>query len=213
MEPFENAEVGAHSIIEAGVEVGFRYAPDCGRARLGRHAMVRRGTVIYGDVVFGDYFQTGHNAVVRARVNGGDHCCVFHHVVLEGLIRMGSGVRLMANVYVPSRTEIGDDVFIGPGTTLLNDPLAARYEEPLTPRGPVIEADATIGGGCTILPGVRIGRGSFVAAGSLVTRDVPPESLAIGSPARIRELPEKLRGKNCRALTRAEYDLWHPGAG
>jgi len=210
MKTHENARVGEGSIIEEGTRIGFRYSKHCGPSQIGAHAMVRRGTIIYGDVVFGDYLQTGHHAVIRAQVTGGDHCCIFHHSVLEGLITMGHGVRLMAHVYIPSRTEIGNDVFVGPGTTFLNDPWATRYEELITPKGPVIEDDVTIGGGCTLLPGIRIGRGSFVAAGSLVTKDIPPGSLAMGSPSVIRKLPEKLDLPNCREVTRAKWDIWHP---
>lgn len=205
-----NVELGEGCIIEEGAIVGHRYAAQAGKTILGKEAIVRRGTILYGDVSFGDYFQTGHHAVVRAQVTGGDHCCVFHNVVLEGMITLGTGVRLMAGVYIPSRTTIGNDVFVGPGTTFLNDTLASRYRTVPTPEGPTIEDDVVIGGGCTILPGNTIGRGSFIAAGALVTKDIPAESLVIGQPGEIRELPENLRLPNCRDLTRATRDIWHP---
>ena len=101
----------------------------------------------------GDFFQTGHYAVIRAKVRIGDYCTVFHHCTIEGIVRLGTGVRIMANTYVPSRTWIGDHVFIGPGVTILNDRIPGRHATPETPRGPTIEDDVMIGGGVTLLPG------------------------------------------------------------
>jgi acetyltransferase-like isoleucine patch superfamily enzyme len=58
--------------------------------------------------------------------------------------------------------------------------------------GPILKDRAAIGANTTILPGVCIGEGSLVAAGSIVTCDVPDNRMAIGSPARIKELPRKI---------------------
>ena len=134
----------------------------------------------------GDYFQTGHYAVVRAKVRIGDYCTLFHHSTIEGIVRLGDGVRIMANTYIPSRTWIGDHVFIGPGVTILNDRIPGRHPTPETPRGPTIEDDVMIGGGVTLLPGIHIGERSFIAAGALVTKDVPARSFVQGVPGVIR---------------------------
>lgn len=207
---YDNAQIGAGTVIEPGVQVGLRYHRDCGPAIIGAHGILRAGAIIYGDVRIGDHFQAGHHCVIRAKVTAGDYFALGNHSVLEGLIDIGEGVRLMSHVYVPSRTRIGNHVFIGPGTTLLNDKLPGRLEEMPTPRGPTIEDEVVIGGGCTILPGVRIGERSFIAAGAVVTKDVPPRSLVIGVPGRIQPLPDKLDRPNNRRLTRQPTDLWHP---
>jgi acetyltransferase-like isoleucine patch superfamily enzyme len=206
----ENAEIGEATLIEPDVCVGFRYHPECGPARIGKHGILRKGTLIYGDVVIGDYFQSGHYAVVRAKVKMGNYCTLCNHSVLEGIIHLGDGVRIMSHTYVPSRTWIGNHVFIGPGVTFLNDKYPGRAETLETPRGAFIEDDVMIGGGCTILPGIRIGERSFIAAGSLVTRDIPPKSLAKGAPSRIEPLPTELDRNNDRRLTVQPVDLWHP---
>ena len=73
-----------------------------------------RGHDIYGDVRIGDFFQSGHYAVIRAKVEIGNYCTVLNHSALEGLIRFGDGVRIMSRVYVPSRTWFGNHVFVGP---------------------------------------------------------------------------------------------------
>jgi acetyltransferase-like isoleucine patch superfamily enzyme len=91
-------------------------------------------------------------------------------------------------VYIPTNTTIGDRVFIGPNAVLTND----RYPPSGSLDGPVIKAGAAIGANATILPGVCIGEGAFVAAGSVVTRDVPDHMMAIGTPARIKDLPREM---------------------
>lgn len=210
-EALDNAIIGEGTLIEPDVRVGFRYHKDCGPARIGRGGILRAGTIIYGDVTAGDYFQTGHYTVIRAKVEIGDYCTVTNHSTLEGLIRLGNGVRIMSHVYIPSRTRIGDHVFIGPGVTFLNDKYPGRWETAApTPRGATIEDEVTIGGGCVILPGVTIGRGSFIAAGAVVTEDIPPASLVIGVPGRVRPLPTYLDRPNSRDLTMQPRDLWHP---
>lgn len=207
---FENADVGKNTLVEPDVSVGFRYHKECGRARVGANGILRKGTIIYGDVAIGDYFQSGHYAVIRAGVEIGDYCTVMNHSVLEGLVRLGNGVRIMSHVYVPSRTRFSDNVFVGPGVTFLNEKYPGRRREPRTPEGATIEDDVMIGGGCTILPGVTIGERSFVAAGALVTKDIPPRSFASGAPARCKPLPAKLDMPNDRRLTIQPLDIWHP---
>jgi acetyltransferase-like isoleucine patch superfamily enzyme len=97
-------------------------------------------------------------------------------------------------VYVPSNTAIGDHVFVGPHAVLTNDPYPIREDAELV--GPTIEDHASIGANATILPDVTIGTGSFVAAGSVVVNDIPPETLAIGAPAEHRPLPEEIPRQN-----------------
>jgi len=207
---FENATIGEGTIVEPNVQIGFVYHPQCGPTYIGGHGILRSGTIIYGDVTIGDYFQAGHYAVIRAKVSIGDYCTLCNHSTLEGIIRMGDGVRIMSHTYVPSRTWFGDHVFVGPGVTILNDRYPGRRATLATPRGPTIEDDVVIGGGCTILPGVRIGERSFVAAGALVHCDVPPHSLVVGVPGRIEPLPDHLDMPNHRQLTIQPVDLWHP---
>ena len=208
----DNAVLGQGTIVDPDVIVGYRYHKDCGSARIGKNGILRMGTVIYGDVTIGDHFQTGHYALIRARVRLGDYCCIFHRATVEGIVRMGNGVRIMAHVYIPSRTWFGDHVFVGPSVTFLNDRTPGRYpnEKVPTPRAATIEDHVVIGGGATILPGVTIGAQSFVAAGAVVNKDVPPRSLVVGVPGRAHPLPDHLDRPNSQELTMAPLDLWHP---
>jgi len=204
------AQLGENVIIEPGARVGHLYREGARPAVVGDGSVIRSGAILYADVIVGRWFQTGHNTVIRAKVRCGDYCTVSNQSTIEGLVRMGKGVRVMSHVYIPSRTWFGDHVFVGPGTVFLNDRLPGRVDPAPTPRGATIEDEVMIGGGCTINPGVRIGRRSFIASGAVVVKDVPPESFVMGVPGRVQPLPEALCRDNSRSLTEQPIDLWHP---
>jgi len=92
------------------------------------------------------------------------------------------GLMAMSDVFFPHLISIGDNSIIGYNATILtHEFLVKEYR-----KGPVeIGAGVLIGSNVTILPGVRIGDGAVVGAGSLVNRDIPPGALAAGVPARI----------------------------
>lgn len=162
--------------------------------RIGDEATIRGGTIIYTDVEIGDGFSTGHHALVRGGTEIGDDVLVGSHAVLDGDVTLGSRVSCQTGVYLPPKTTVGDDVFLGPHAVVTNDPYPVRETSELV--GATLESNVSVGANATILPGVTVGEGSFVAAGSVVTEDVPTESLAVGNPARHEPLPEALLGGN-----------------
>lgn len=161
---------------------------------IGEGAMIRSNSTIYADVVIGKNLRTGHNVMVRELTSVGDNVLLGTNSVVDGNTQIGNNVSIQSNVYVPTNTIIEDQVFLGPCSVLTNDKYPIRVEYDL--KGPVIRRSASIGANSTILPGVEIGEGAMVAAGSLVTKDVPPWVLAIGAPAKIVRLPEKLQAYN-----------------
>lgn len=199
-------EIGSHAQIDPGVVLGYRYPGDSQPTRIGDYAIIRSGSIIYADTAIGHRFQCGHQVLIRAEVSIGHRCVVHHKCTLEGRLRIGHGVKIMAHVYLPSTTVIGNMVFIGPGTTFLNDRLPMRRSAPV--QGAIIEDHVTIGGGVTICPGVTIGRGSFIGAGSVVNKDVPPYTLALGVPARYQPLPPNMARENLPELLLPQTDLF-----
>ena len=186
-------QIGENFSVFEPVTVGFPSRDKIGMSDytgviIGNHATLRPGTVLYSDVVIGSHFSSGHNVLVREHTCIGNHVSLGTGVIIEGHCTIGDHVNLQSMVYIPTNTTLGDHVFIGPHAVLTNDKYPPLGGSSL--KGPIIMDHASIGGNSTILPGVTIGAGSLVAAGSIVTHDVPPNSLAIGSPARIKQLPK-----------------------
>ncbi|HTA12721.1 MAG TPA: acyltransferase, partial [Solirubrobacteraceae bacterium] len=98
---------------------------------------------------------------------------------------IGARVRVQTNVYLTAFTVVEDDVFVGPGVLSTNDDTMGRHAlgEPL--RGAILRRACRIGGGAVLTPGVEVGEEAFVAAGAVVTNDVPPRAVVMGVPARV----------------------------
>jgi acetyltransferase-like isoleucine patch superfamily enzyme len=194
-------KVGKGAQIFEPVTLGFPSRDAMGKTgfagtTIGEKAVIRSGTIIYCDVVIGDRFQSGHNVMIREKTRIGDKVAIGTSAVIEGKTTIGNEVSLQSMVYIPTDTIIGNRVFIGPNAVLTND----RY--PPTGigglMGPEIRDGAAIGANATLLPGVCIGEGALVAAGAIVTRDVPAYTLAIGAPAKITDMPVKMIRKNTK---------------
>jgi acetyltransferase-like isoleucine patch superfamily enzyme len=132
--------------------------------------------------------------LVREETTLGADVLIGTQAVIDGATTVGDGVSMQTGVYIPRETTIGDRVFLGPNATLLNDPYPVRQDVDLV--GPTLEDGVSVGANATILPGVAVGEGAFVAAGAVVTVDVPPRRLVAGVPGRTRPLPDELTGKN-----------------
>ncbi|MGQ3410656.1 DapH/DapD/GlmU-related protein [Natrinema sp. LN54] len=176
--------------------IGYEYDEESRKPVIGADPTIRPGTIIYNDVVIGDRFDTGHFALVREGTEIGDDVLVGTNAVVDGTTTIGSSASLQTGAYVPAESTIGDHVFLGPHAVLTNDPYPLRRETDL--EGPVLEDHVSVGANATILPGVTVGRESFVAAGAVVTDDVPERTLAVGAPASHEPLPESLCGGNDR---------------
>lgn len=97
--------------------------------------------------------------------------------------RLGRGVHIQHGVFLPNRSYIGDDVFIGPGVVFTDDKYPRAGNKNYKPEPPIIGDGASIGAGAIILPGVKIGKRAMVGAGAVVTEDVPDDETVIGVPA------------------------------
>jgi len=199
-----NYTCGADCKIAPGAIVGLVYKDGAGPARLGDHCVVRAGAIIYGDVVAGSHLQTGHHVMIRENTTLGDHVVIGTNTVVDGTVTIGSFVKIESNCYIPTHVTIGSRVFLGPGVVLTNDRYPLKQRASYRPEGPVLEDGVTLGGGVVVVPGVTIGRDSFVAAGAVVTKDVPPNSLVTGVPGKVMPLPEHLRETNM-ALSWMKY--------
>jgi UDP-2-acetamido-3-amino-2,3-dideoxy-glucuronate N-acetyltransferase len=134
----------------------------------------------------------GDQAYVRERSRIGPDSVVGRAATVDNDVRIGTRVRLQSNVYVTAFSEIDDDVFVGPCAMTTNDDTMARRSPDAPMEGVRLRRACRIGGGAVILPGVEVGEEAFVAAGAVVTRDVPSHKVVWGVPARIvRDVPEE----------------------
>lgn len=164
--------------------------------RFGNHCTIRSGSRFYSDVETGSWFQTGHNILVRGKTRIGDHVVIGTGSVIDGEVTIGNFVKIETNCYIPTHVRIGSRVFLGPNVVLTNDQYPLRQRESYQPAGAIIEDNVTLGANAVICPGVRVGAGSFVAAGAVVTKDVPAKSFVAGVPGRVKPLPEHLNEPN-----------------
>jgi len=158
-------------------------APGERELRIGANGTIRPFTTIYGGTTVGDRFQTGQGVSIREGNVIGDDVSIGTNSVLEAGNLIGDRVRIHTGCFLELVT-IEDDVFIAPNVVFADDlhPPCPRYEECVG--GPVVRKGARIGSNATILPGVVVGAGSLVAAGSVVVDDVPDGYLVAGVPAK-----------------------------
>ncbi len=112
----------------------------------------------------------------------GEGSVIHSHVWIANGVKIGKRVKIQAFTFIPEGVTIEDDVFIGPRVTFTND----RYP-PSDKWGRIfVKKGAAIGASSTIIVGVTIGENSLVGAGSVVTKDVPPNAKVYGVPAKIK---------------------------
>lgn len=170
------AKIGKGSVVEEYCLID--------QSNIGRNAVIRSHTRIYADNQIGDDFQTGNGVNLRESNKIGHHVSIGTHSVVEHHVNIGNHVRLHSNVFVPEYSILEDNCWLGPNVVLTN----AKY--PTLPgvkdnlQGVIVKKNAKIGANCTILPGVIIGENSLVGAGSVVTKNVPDNTVVAGNPAR-----------------------------
>lgn len=156
---------------------------------IGDNSVIRSHTVIYAGNAIGTNFQTGNKANIRElnkienNVSIGTLSVVEHHVLIE------DNVRIHTQVFVPEFCILKKGSWLGPNVVLTNAtfPLEADAKKKL--KGVIIEEKAKIGANSTILPGLTIGVNSLVGAGSTVTKNIQPNAIYAGCPAKfIREI-------------------------
>jgi len=115
----------------------------------------------------------------------GADCNICAHVLIEGDVAIGDRVTVKSGVQLWDGVTLEDDVFVGPNATFTNDPLPRSRARPDSFSRTLVAQGASIGANATILPGIRIGAGAMIGAGSVVTRDVPDGAVVYGNPARV----------------------------
>ncbi|MBI1920706.1 MAG: WxcM-like domain-containing protein [Geobacter sp.] len=148
-----------------------------------------------------DYFKHTHAIVESEKIGKGSRiwafahvlpgaqigadCNICDHVFIENDVVLGNRITIKCGVQVWDGVTLEDDVFVGPNATFTNDPMPRSKQYPESFSRTVVRRGASIGANSTILPGITIGMNAMVGAGAVVTKDVPPNAIVTGNPARI----------------------------
>jgi acetyltransferase-like isoleucine patch superfamily enzyme len=134
----------------------------------GTNVVIGSNVAIWNYVVLGDNTRIGEGTIIGSFVDIGKN------------VILGKNCNIQAHVTISNGCILGDNVFIAPNTSLLND----KYPKSSLLTPPIIKDDAQIGGGVTILPNITVGEKAIVGGGSVVTKDVEPKTVVAGSPAK-----------------------------
>ncbi len=115
----------------------------------------------------------------------GTDCNLCDHVFIENDVIVGDRVTIKSGVQLWDGVRIEDDVFIGPNVTFTNDPFPRSKQHPEKYMTTLVQKGASIGANATLLPGITVGKNAMVGAGAVVTKDVPPNAILLGNPAKI----------------------------
>lgn len=117
--------------------------------------------------------------VVLSKAQIGDNCNICSHCFVENDVVIGNNVMVKCGVQLWDGMRVEDDVFIGPNVTFCNDRYPKSGNQNFRCEPIIIKKGASIGANSTILPGVTIGEAAIIGAGSVVTKDVPPNSIVV----------------------------------
>lgn len=175
-----NVEIGDDTMIGSHCELGVATPLSNGSPlSIGNNSLIRSHSVFYQGSSFGPELEAGHRITVREGTKAGVNFRVGTLSDLQGNSTFGDYVRLHSNVHVGKGTHVGSFVWIFPYVVLTNDPTPPSE----TRMGCTVADFAVIATMCVVLPGVHVGSGALIGAGSNVTKDVSPERIACGSPA------------------------------
>lgn len=158
-------------------------------SKIGKRNHIRAFSIVYENTQLDNDVETGTHVVIREKSQIGSGSIIGSATIIDGEVIIGKNARIQSHNFIPPKMKIGDDVFLGPSVRFANDlyPVSNRLIET------IVKDQVVIGIASIILPGITLGESSVIAAGSVVTKDVPSDTVVLGSPAK-------------PIMTREEYD-------
>lgn len=217
---YDNVVLGDDTIVGAQCILGEPnaaiYADAAGydnpRLVIGAQSLIRSGTIMYAGSDIGERFETGHRVTIREKARIGANVRIGTLSDIQGHCEIGDYVRFHSNVHIGHASVIKDYVWIFPYVVLTNDP----HPPSDVLMGVTVEEFAVIATMSVILPGVTIGRDSLVGASSMVRKNVDPETVVAGNPAKqvasIHDVRSKIDGSNVYPW-REHFDRGMPWQG
>ncbi|MDQ7780206.1 MAG: DapH/DapD/GlmU-related protein [Planctomycetota bacterium] len=200
--------LGSHVVIHAGTQIGNGVRIDDGAVlgkspmraaisaitsektfepcRIGNACVIGSHAVVYVGARLDDNVMVADFASVREEVAIGPKTIVGRGVTIENRCTIGARCKIETEAYICALSTIGNFCFIAPEVTFTNDNFLGRTKERFRfHKGPTLMRGARIGANATLMPGVVVGEDGLVAAGSIVTRDVPARKIVLGTPGHI----------------------------
>lgn len=189
----KNVVIGDNTEIGAYCEIGLPTKLANGRPLIiGKDAVIRSHSVFYEGSTFGTNLVTGHRVTVRELTTAGDGFQIGTLGDIQGHCEIGDYVKCHSNVHIGRHSTVGNYVWIFPYVVLTNDP----HPPSEVMAGVTIEDFAVIATMSVILPGVTVKKGALVGAHSSVNKDVAPDAVVAGSPAKFICGTEKIKLKD-----------------
>ena len=178
----KNVAIGDGTIIGSHCELGHpaHNPKDRGTLSIGQNSHVRSHSVFYEGSTFGENLTTGHRVTVREKTKAGRNFQIGTLSDIQGHCEIGDFVRFHSNVHIGQHSKIADYVWIFPYVVLTNDP----HPPSNITMGVTIENYVAIATMSIILPGVTVREGALVGAHSSVSKNVEPNTVVAGSPAK-----------------------------
>jgi acetyltransferase-like isoleucine patch superfamily enzyme len=190
----DNVIIGDGAVIQDGAILGKRpkLAPTSGAAPVGEEpltigagAAICAQAIVFAAARIGAGSIVGDQAFIRERAVIGEGSVVGRGSAVDNDVRIGDRVRIQTNVYITGFSVVEDDVFVGPCAMTTNDDTMNRHGDDYALAGALLRRACRIGGGVVLTPGVEVGEEAFVAAGAVVTADVPSRGFVMGVPGRV----------------------------
>jgi UDP-2-acetamido-3-amino-2,3-dideoxy-glucuronate N-acetyltransferase len=180
--------------------------------------LIHPSAIVEPGATLGEATRVWAYAHVLAGAVIGRDCNICDHVFVEGDVRVGDRVTVKCGVQLWKGVTLEDDVFVGPNATFTNDRFPRSKDHLEQHPRTIVRRGATIGANATIVAGCVVGPAAMVGAGAVVTKDVPPNAIVVGNPARIAgyvassakgplpvrppaELPQKLQVRGVELLS------------
>jgi UDP-2-acetamido-3-amino-2,3-dideoxy-glucuronate N-acetyltransferase len=190
----DNVIIGDDVVIQDGVILGKqpKLAPTSASAPvgdaqlvIGDGAAICAQAIVFASARIGAGSIIGDQSFVRERTTVGANTVIGRGSAVDNDVTIGDRVRIQTSVYITGFSTVEDDVFVGPCAMTTNDDTMNRHGDDYELQGATLRRACRIGGGVVLTPGVVVGEEAFVAAGAVVTADVPERGFVMGVPGRV----------------------------
>ncbi len=179
------------------------------------NAFIHPSAHVSDQAMIGEGTKVWINVQIRENVSIGTNCIISKDVYVDHGVQIGNNCKIQNSVSVYNGVTIEDDVFVGPNVSFTNDkvPRAFNANWKITPT--LIKKGVSLGANSTVVCGVTVGKYAMVAAGSVVTKNVPAYALVLGNPAKliayVCECGNKLDSQNICSVCGKKIDIENSG--